>query len=107
MPDLFANPAVRAGLAVLVLAVLIAAGFYLLSIFRDYAAHDRETSADVLANLREMRRRGDISDEEFRTLKATAERRLAPEIDPDENASPDPESTMRPPVEHPGNPAEA
>lgn len=92
MSDVFANPAVRAGAAVVVLCVLIAGGFYLLSIFRDYAAQDRETSNDVLSNLREMNRRGDISDEEFRTIQATAERRLPPAVDNDDNASPDSES---------------
>lgn len=92
MSDVFANPAVRAGAAVVVLCVLIAGGIYLLSIFRDYAAQDRERSADVLANLREMNRRGDISDEEFRTIQATAERQSTPLADSDDNASPDSES---------------
>ncbi|TWU64748.1 hypothetical protein [Crateriforma conspicua] len=56
--------------SLLVLAVLIAAGFYLVSIFRDYAANDQETEVDVLANLREMHRKGDISDQEFRKIES-------------------------------------
>lgn len=70
MLEILEMPTVQAVLAVLVLCVLIAGGFYLVSIFRDYAAGDREEETDVLANLREMHLRGDISDEEFRTIQA-------------------------------------
>lgn len=99
MSDVFANPAVRAGAAVVVLCVLIPGGFYLLSIFRDYAAQDRETSSGVLSNLREMKRRGDISEEEFRTIQATAERRTASPAETDDRTSPDTTSTTRSRVE--------
>lgn len=74
MPDFFANPAVHAGVAVLVLCVLIAAAFYIMSIFRDYAADDQETAGDHLLKLEEMHRKGDISEEEFRTIQATTHR---------------------------------
>ena len=70
MTDLVNNPTVQAGLAIVVLCVLIASGFYLVSIFRDYAADDRDEAIDMLANLREMHKRGDISDEEFRIIEA-------------------------------------
>ncbi len=70
MHNMLNNPTVQAVLAVLVLCVLIAAGFYLLSIFRDYAADDHRGDDDVLANLRELHLRGDISEEEFRTIQA-------------------------------------
>jgi uncharacterized membrane protein len=65
---------VQAGAAVLILCVLIGAGFYLVSIFRDYAAGDQEITAEALANLEEMHRKGDISDEEFRTIRARTHR---------------------------------
>lgn len=71
MPDFLTTPTAQAGFAVLILCVLIALGFYLVSSFRDYAADDREVTPDVLANLQEMHRKGDISDEEFRTIQAT------------------------------------
>ena len=71
MPDFLTTPTAQAGFAVLILCVLIALGFYLVSSFRDYAADDREVAPDVLANLQEMHRKGDISDEEFRTIQAT------------------------------------
>lgn len=72
--NLFANPTVQAVGAVLVLCVLIAVGFYLVASFRDYAAQDQETDDDVLTNLQEMHRRGDISDQEFRRIKTITER---------------------------------
>jgi uncharacterized membrane protein len=79
MPDFFTTPTVQAGVAVLILCVLIAAAFYLMSIFRDYAADDQETAADQLLKLEEMHRKGDISEEEFRTIQATTHRqRLGP-----------------------------
>ena len=76
MPDIFETSAVRAGAAMLILAVMIAAAFYLLSSFRDYAAEDKEPQDETLAKLQEMHRKGDISDEEFRTIQATTHRRL-------------------------------
>ena len=74
MSDIFTSPTVQAGAGVVVLAVIIAAGFYLLSSFRDYAAEDKEPVDGALANLQEMHCKGDISDEEFRTIQATTHR---------------------------------
>lgn len=70
MLEVLNNPTVQAVLGIVVLCVLIAAGFYLVSIFRDYAANDHQRADDMLANLREMHLQGDISDEEFRTIQA-------------------------------------
>jgi hypothetical protein len=68
------TPALRLGVLVVVLGLLIAAGFYLVSIFRDYSADDQDEAAKVLANLEEMHRRGDISDQEFRSIQASTHR---------------------------------
>ena len=68
--DFLERPDVQAGLAMLVLGVLLVAGFYLVSIFRDYAAEDREDTQKGIANLEEMHAKGDISDEEFRTIQS-------------------------------------
>lgn len=74
MPVTFAEPVVRLGAAVLVLGILVATAFYLLASFRDYAAEDQETGSDALANLQEIHLKGDISDEEFRTIKLRTHR---------------------------------
>ena len=68
--DFLTKPAVQAGLALLILIVLLVAGFYLVSIFRDYAAEDRDNVQEVMSNLQEMHCKGDISDEEFRTIQS-------------------------------------
>ena len=60
----------RAGFALLILCVLLVIGVYLLSIFRDYAAEDWEEPVQGIANLEEMHAKGDISDEEFRTIQS-------------------------------------
>ncbi|TWT83437.1 hypothetical protein CA13_49020 [Planctomycetes bacterium CA13] len=77
MTDFFSNPTIQAGLSVLVLCVLIAVAFSLVSKFRDYNANDRETASDTLANLREIHLRGDIDDQEYRMIEATTHRQLA------------------------------
>lgn len=69
MSDLLASPVVQSGAAVVILCVLIAAGFYIVASYRDYVAEDQEVASGALANLREMHRNGDITDEEFRTIK--------------------------------------
>ena len=69
MADLLNDPMVSAGAGLLVLCLLSACAFYIVSRFRDYAADDREDANELLANLREMHSKGDITDEEFRTIK--------------------------------------
>lgn len=76
MSDLFATPTVQIGIGLLVLSVLIGGSFYLLSSFRDYTAEDKEPIDGALSNLEEMHLKGDISDEEFRTIQATTRREL-------------------------------
>ena len=74
MQEIDVTTLIRPAVSIVVLCVLIAGGFYLMSIFRDYAADNRGTTDDVLANLQEMRRKGDISEEEFRTLESRTHR---------------------------------
>ena len=76
MSDLFATPTVQVVIGLLVLSVLIRGALYLLSSFRDYTAEDKEPINGALSNLEEMHLKGDISDEEFRTILATTRREL-------------------------------
>ncbi|MEO1615379.1 MAG: hypothetical protein AAFV88_05990 [Planctomycetota bacterium] len=70
--EFLSDPAVKAGIALLILIIVSAAAFFLLARLRDYTDGDRETTSDCLLNLEEMRLKGDISEEEFRTLKAAS-----------------------------------
>ena len=75
MLDLLSMPTVQAVLGIVVLCILIAAGFWLVSIFRDRAAGDGQVPVDTLAKFEEMYLEGDISESEFRTIKASLARR--------------------------------
>ena len=70
VPDFLTTSVYQAGFALLILCVLLVIGVYLVSIFRDYAAEDREDPLKGIANLEEMHAKGDISDEEFRTIQS-------------------------------------
>ena len=68
--DFLTTSVYQAGFSVLILCVLLVVGVYMVSIFRDYAAEDREDPHKGIANLEEMHAKGDISDEEFRTIQS-------------------------------------
>ncbi|OYP35969.1 hypothetical protein [Rhodopirellula sp. MGV] len=69
---LLSDPALKAGLALLIMTVLSVAAFFLVARLRDYTSGDWEPSADEPLNLQEMRLKGDISEEEFRTIQAAS-----------------------------------
>jgi uncharacterized membrane protein len=71
MLDVLTMPTVQAVLGVTVLCVLIAGGFWFVSIYRDRAINDRLEADDLLSNFEEMHREGDISETEFRTIRAS------------------------------------
>ena len=77
MSDFFSNTTVQAGLSVVILCILIAIGFYLVSSYRDYTAQDQEIAEATLESLKELHLKGEISDEEFRTILATTHRHLS------------------------------
>ena len=72
MMDLLSDPTVKAGLAVVVLIIVSAIAFFLLARLRDYTNGDRDSTSDGLLNFEEMRLKGDISEEEFRTIQAAS-----------------------------------
>ncbi|MEL6104501.1 MAG: hypothetical protein AAFU85_00630 [Planctomycetota bacterium] len=70
------DPTLKAGLAILVVIVLSAAAFFLVARLRDYTAKDWDSSSSGLSNFEEMRLKGDISEEEFRTIEAATHARV-------------------------------
>jgi hypothetical protein len=68
--DVWTVPWTRAVACLVVLCILIAVGFYVVSTFRDYAGNDRQSPYFADSNLQEMLRRGDISEAEFRTIQS-------------------------------------
>ena len=67
--DVWEMPGTRTVAGLVVLCILIAGSFYVVSIFRDYAGDDRPSAPFGQSNLQEMLRRGDISEAEFRTIQ--------------------------------------
>lgn len=68
--DVWTAATAQAVVLVLVLCVLIAAGFYLMASFRDYTAKDRRDLESDVPNFAEMLARGDITEEEYRMIMA-------------------------------------
>jgi len=66
-----------------VLFGLVSAGWLLVRRFRDSNANDQRLPESGLTNLQEMAQRGDISDKEYRTIKAVLGARLRQEIKDD------------------------
>lgn len=72
MMEMLSDPAVKAGLALLILIIVSAVAFFLVSRLRDYTSGDWDSASDGLLNFEEMRLKGDISEEEFRTIQAAS-----------------------------------
>ncbi|MEM9367967.1 MAG: hypothetical protein AAGD07_18390 [Planctomycetota bacterium] len=86
MPDIGSTTAIQIGVLLAILIGMIAGAFWLLARFRDYTAHDQFEQPPLLTNLEEMRSRGDISDEEFRTIQRAAEQGVTRTPSDDETA---------------------
>ena len=52
------------------IASLIAVGAYIASKYRGVDGNDRISANELLTNFRELHSRGELSDEEFRTIKS-------------------------------------
>jgi uncharacterized membrane protein len=71
--DLWAAPTLQAVAGLLVLCILIAIAFNLVSRFRDYAAKDWRDRESVLPNFQEMLRRGEITAAEYRKIQSRSD----------------------------------
>lgn len=81
MQEFLTTPAAKALLWVTILLVILAVGYYLVRRFRDRTDDGGQTASDLLTNFREMRREGDISETEFRTIKTVLGRKLQQELE--------------------------
>ena len=61
-------------------AALVAVGVYIVGRVRAGLREDAAPSSDLLTNFRELHARGELSDEEYRTIKAMLSARLQEEI---------------------------
>ena len=91
MMDVLSDPAVKAGLGLLIVIIVSAAAFFLVARLRDYTNGDWDSTSGGLLNFEEMRLKGDISEEEFRTIQAAShgtDEADAPENRPDAETAP-------------------
>jgi uncharacterized membrane protein len=61
------------------LAVLLAVGYYVVEKVRAAPAQNEPGTSELISKLRESHSRGELSDEEFRTIKTTLDARLLEE----------------------------
>jgi uncharacterized membrane protein len=70
----------RLVILITIVAMLLAVGWYIVSKFRGNSDKGQPTSSEMLTNLQEMRQRGDVTEEEFRTIKSQLAARLKEEL---------------------------
>ncbi len=71
-------------LGLAVLAVLIAAGVYIIAKIRPHSAQQEHDTHELMAKFRELHSRGGLSDEEYRTIKGTFTEQLRQELNDDD-----------------------
>jgi len=80
MPDFLQNTAAQAVIWLAVCAALVAVGIYVVMKVRQTLSENEAKTHDLISNFRELHSQGDLSDEEYRTIKATLASRLQQEI---------------------------
>jgi uncharacterized membrane protein len=73
MWNILSQPSVRAILGISVVLFVCWLGFLLVARLRDFSKQDRLQSPDLLTNFKEMHLEGDISEAEFRRIRAVME----------------------------------
>lgn len=70
-----------------VLLVLLIVGYYIVRKFRDNTGEDQVDANELLTNFREIHQQGDISETEYRTIKAVLGDKLQSELKDNDDAS--------------------
>jgi hypothetical protein len=80
MWDFLRTPAAQVTVGVAVVAILAATGIYVVGRVKSSFREDGISTNEMLTNFRELHSRGDLSDGEYRTIKATLSARLQEEL---------------------------
>jgi hypothetical protein len=80
MSEFLQSPAALWVYRLTALAVLVAAGLYVISRIRAGRIERPPSASDLMSEFRDLHRRGELSDEEFKTIKGTLAGRLQREI---------------------------
>jgi len=78
--ELLEGPWTRAIMLLAAIVALVAVGVYIVSKWRDAADDDTISTSELLSNFREMHSRGELTNEEFRTIKTRLSYKLKAEL---------------------------
>ena len=78
--EFFASPLTQITILLAVLAVLVAAGVYIVGRFRGGSEKDQPTASELMTNFRELHSQGDLSEQEYRNIKTLLAERLQNEL---------------------------
>ncbi len=78
--ELLEGPWTRAIMLLAAIVALVAVGVYIVSKWRDTADDDAISTSELLSNFREMHSRGELTNEEFRTIKTRLSYKLKAEL---------------------------
>jgi hypothetical protein len=82
MFDFLRGPHVQLIVSAAGLAVLVAVGYYVVAKVREGFSENRLGATDLMSSFRESYSQGELSDEEYRTIKATLAARLRQQLNP-------------------------
>lgn len=80
MLDFLRTTPAKAVIVTAVVAILAMVGYYVVRRFRDSGDDDVPTANEILTNFRELHDKGDINEEEFRTIKTALKGKLEEEL---------------------------
>lgn len=80
MPDFLQSTGAQVVIWLALCAILVVVGIYVVAKVRQTFSEREPATHDLLANFRELHSQGELSDEEYRTIKATLAARLQREI---------------------------
>ncbi|HVX59494.1 MAG TPA: hypothetical protein VHC19_02800 [Pirellulales bacterium] len=80
MSEFMQKPEARLVLLAAVTAVLAAVGIYVVAKVRRSFMESGPSSTDLITNFRELHSEGELTDEEYRTIKATLAARLQQQL---------------------------
>lgn len=80
MADFLSTPAAQLVILVAMTAALIAVGVYVILKVRGGGPEELPSASSLLTNFRELHSEGDLSDEEYRTIKAVLSEQLQEEL---------------------------
>jgi len=63
-----------------VLTILVVIGVYVINVFRGGSGDDSPEASELISNFNDLHSQGELSDEEFRTIKSMLAERLQSEL---------------------------